>query len=112
MGFYSERKCKARLTHKCHLCHKTIEVGEEYYRKAGKNYDDDFFFSKECTDCQPIIDEFLRDDNNDEGYNDQWISDWWYEVKCPKCEGGGNDCEKMTHYCRCEKFKERSAMYN
>lgn len=133
MSFYRDTTRKARKEHKCNVCHSIIKIGEEYHDKAGINYDSDFFTSKECKSCQSLIDEFLKEGNSDEGYCDEWIADWWRDVKCYDCKHyyppcvyeanictypphecdwnkqgkcrASDTCDDMTHYCRCEKYE-------
>lgn len=132
MSFYRDTARKSRKERKCDICHGVIKVGEMYHDKAGINQDSDFFTSKECEPCQSVIAEFLSDRSNDEGYCDDWINDWWRDVKCYDCKyyyppckpdetckdlenckyktkyntcKDGDTCDEMTHYCRCEKFE-------
>ena len=138
MSFYRDTIRTARKEHKCSLCQGAIKAGEKYHDKAGTCYGDDsmIYHSKECFSCQVIINEFME--TADEGYNAEYINEWWREVKCyecrhrwPLCESvreadcnvekltecktykdgrctGGDRCDDMTHYCRCEKFEQEA----
>lgn len=129
MSFYRNEVRTARKEHLCNTCHAYIKIGEKYHNKAG-NQDGDIWDSKECEKCQPVIKEFYYETGGDDGYNDEGIREWWQEDKCPECikywpecnpDGncenpcgdeengkctGGDSCDEMTHYCRCENFKE------
>ena len=129
MGFYRDTVRKARKEHKCNVCHGVIHIGEKYHDKAGKH--DDMWFSKECDACQPVIIEFLASGHADDGYCDEYIQEWWRDVVCYGCKHywpickpdsycympcdnlkdgrclGGDTCDEMTHYCRCEKYTPR-----
>lgn len=139
MSFYRDTIRKARKEHKCCLCQGIINIGDDYHEKAGTNYDGDFFNTKECEACQPVIAEFMKSDYGDEGYCKDWIQDWWRDVKCYDCKNrwplckpilecnienltdcrdykdgyclGGDTCDDMTHYCRCEKYEEADRKY-
>lgn len=131
MSFYRDTVRTARKEHKCFLCQGTIKIGESYHDKAGINYDNDLFYGKECESCQPVINEFMQSDYGDEGYNEEWINEWWHDVKCydcknrwplckpgPECDApgcsdykdgrclGGDTCDEMTHFCRCENYEQ------
>ena len=130
MGFYRDTIRKARKEHKCNVCHGIIRVGEKYHDKAGKH--DDLWYSQECDACQPVITEFMASNYGDEGYCDEYIQEWWRYVACYGCKHywpickpdshchplscgnltngrclGGDTCDEMTHYCRCEKYESR-----
>jgi len=110
MSFYRDTIRKARKQHECELCGVIIEKGETYHDKAGVEFDG-LWSSRECNKCRPIIIEFLNSEhwNNNEGYNEGLIREWWMDEKCDVCKCKYTDdddvCEKMTHYCRCEKFE-------
>jgi hypothetical protein len=133
MSFYRDTVRTARKEHKCGLCGAIIKKGEKYHDKAGNELGD-IFYVKECEKCQPVIDEFCSSDHYErsEGYCEEWIQEWWRDVKCYECKHrypicepdkscgdpktcdeinkygqctGGDTCDKMTHYCRCEKFE-------
>lgn len=134
MSFYRDTVRTARKEHKCDLCGVTIQKGEKYHDKAGNDPDmwgskecdkcqsvlDDFCSS----------DYYDRS----EGYCAEWVQEWWRDYKCPDCKHeypeckpdndcecsdpkdcdvldgygrcqGGDSCDEMTHYCRCEKFE-------
>ncbi|MDD3307725.1 MAG: hypothetical protein PHO29_11610 [Acetobacterium sp.] len=136
MSFYRDTVRTARKEHKCGLCGAIIKKCEKYHDKAGNEFGD-IFYVKECEKCQPVIDEFCNSDHYDrsEGYCDEWIQEWWMDVKCYACKHfypacvpdedcdepefcdyidknrrctGGDTCDEMTHYCRCEKFEVES----
>ena len=76
--------------------------------------------------------------DSSEGYCDEYIHNWWRQNKCYECQHhylscnsdncmgfmdkdrncseyaqrgnckAGDTCDDMTHYCRCEKFVQRS----
>ncbi|MEA4805110.1 hypothetical protein [Acetobacterium wieringae] len=132
MSFYRDTVRTARKEHKCNLCGAIIRKGEKYHDKAGN--DPDMWDSKECEKCQPVLNEFCSSDHYDrsEGYCEEWIQEWWLDEKCYACKHrypvckpdascgnpktcseinkhgrctGGDTCDDMTHYCRCEKFE-------
>lgn len=133
MSFYRDTVRTARKEHKCELCGAVIQKGEKYHDKAGNELGD-ISYVKECEKCQPVLDEFCSSDHYDrsEGYFEEWIQEWWRDVKCYACKHfypacipdeycdepefcdcinkhgrctGGDTCDEMTHYCRCEKFE-------
>ena len=138
MSFYRDTIRTARKEHKCSLCQGVIKVGEKYHDKAGTSYGDDsqIYHGKECVPCQAVIREFME--TADEGYNAEYINEWWRDAKCYDCKHrylpckpdddckntclqsdgfcrhktiydtckGGDICDEMTHYCRCEKFEQ------
>lgn len=137
MSFYRDTIRVARKEHKCDICKGVIKKGEKYHEKAGLNYDGEFFHSKECESCQPVIAEFCQSDYADDGYCGEYIQGWWRGVKCYDCQHhfppcdpdeqckklygeqgltcpsrtstalcqyNGDECDRMTHYCRCENF--------
>lgn len=107
MSFYRDTVRVARKEHKCELCGGAIKVGEKYHDKAG--HGDDFWQSKECEMCQTVIDEYHQTPyiDRDDGYYDEGIREWWREEKCGQCIKYKQECDEMTHYCRCEKFGEQ-----
>jgi len=131
MSFYRDEIRTARKDHKCDLCHGKIEIGEKYHNKAG-NDGSMIWDSKECEKCQSVKDEFYKETGGDDGYCDDFIRYWWREEKCHKCKDywpecnpnhtckepcdckengkctGGDYCDKMTHYCRCENFVNKA----
>lgn len=141
MSFYRDKIRTARKEHKCTVCRNKILPSEKYHDKAGKS-EYGLWYSKECMACQPVIVEFCKSDyyERSEGYCDEWIQEWWREVKCYDCKHRwlpckpddnckkdlhweddhcpertrygtcmvGDECDDMTHYCRCEKFESES----
>ena len=86
MSFQRETIRKARKEHKCSICQKKIMPGESYHEYAGV-YEGDFYYSKECETCQPIITEFKRSRYCDEGcYGIDEIYEWWRDVMCYNCK--------------------------
>ena len=57
-SFCNIKKVKARKTHKCCACHRSIEPGEEYEYVSGI-WDGDFDTYKTCIDCLSIRDNFF-----------------------------------------------------
>ena len=132
MSFYRDTIRTARKEHKCSLCGAVIHIGEKYHDKAGNDCNDDsiLYVGKECFACQPLIDEFFASGSGDYGYNADNLYKWWRDVKCYDCKHhwppckplpacqipcsnlkngrciGGDTCDDMTHYCRCEKFEQ------
>jgi len=86
-------------------------VGEKYHDKAcnSANDENNICWGRECMACQPVIEEYCKSDCYDscEGYCDEYIQEWWRDVKCYTCKAG-DTCDDMTHYCRCEKFELES----
>jgi len=135
VSFYRDTIRKARKEHKCSLCGAVIHIGEEYHDKACNSYNNDtvIYYNKECMKCQPLIVEFFQSDHADDGYNAEYMREWWRDVKCYDCKHywppckplpacqipcsnlkndrciGGDPCDDMTHYCRCEKFEPEEA---
>ena len=90
MGFNRDTIRTARKEHKCELCHGKIKAGEKYHDKACTAFGDEtqIYYAKECSACQPVITEFMSDKTapNEEGYCDEWINEWWHDVKCYSCK--------------------------
>lgn len=138
MSFCRETERKARKQHKCSLCGAVIRVGETYLDHADNMIDSATVYQgKECLPCQPVKKEFLSSSYADEGYNEENIREWWCDTKCWECENhypvvckpsqncantspneckwnrkgkctADESCDDMTHYCRCENFKQIS----
>ena len=136
MSFYRDTIRTARKVHKCSLCHGVIQKGEKYHDKAGNAIDESNVYSaKECEACQLVIQEYVESGAYDssEGYCDEYIQEWWRDVKCYNCKheylpcqpdcncnepegctdrtkhgtcAAGDTCDEMTHYCRCEKLEK------
>lgn len=106
MSFQYDKLITARKEHRCDVCEGKIQAGEKYLKRVG-TFEGDFYCSKECLACQPIISEYCRSDSYDEGYCGEWIQEWWREEKCPVCKNYYKPCKPndMTHYCRCEKWE-------
>lgn len=107
MSFCRETERKARKQHECDLCGAVIQIGDTYIDHADNIIDSGTVYQgKECLSCQPIKKEFNKSSYSDEGYSDEYMMEWWKEVKCCQCENYAEDnCDDMTHYCRCENFK-------
>ena len=56
--FYTEKKVKARKSHKCSECKKEIRRGEIYERVTGK-WDGEIDTYKTCKTCLNILNEFF-----------------------------------------------------
>jgi hypothetical protein len=102
MSFYRDTIRTARKEHKCSLCHGIIQKGEKYHDKAGNLIDESYVYSaKECEACQPVIDEFMASCNDGEGYCEEYIQEWWRDVKCYDCKHRflpckpDDDCKKL-----------------
>ena len=119
MSFHRDNIRKARKEHKCDICNANIKTGENYHDKAGNCIHENMIYtSKECVECQPIIDEFCNSDSyeRNEGYCDEWILEWWRDEKCHDCKhhylpcvnnncidffrSGG--CDEKTKYGTCK----------
>ncbi len=135
MSFYRDTIRKAKKEHKCELCKATIMVGEQYHDKAGKT-DDMWYTKECETCQPIITDYLhsLREHEYSEDNIKYWWQEekcpkcihYWpicEPIKyCPTLETGqknsscdgwesgkckaGDYCDDMTHYCRCENFKE------
>ena len=141
MSFYRDTVRKARKEHRCDMCHGIIKAGEKYHDKAGNaaNDENEVCWGRECMACQPVIEEYINSDmyDNCEGYCDEYIQEWWQNVKCYDCKhrylpcklydgcdcmkngictektkygtcGADDTCDEMTHFCRCEKYESGS----
>ena len=90
MGFYRDTIRTARKEHKCDICHGIIKAGDKYHDKAcnAANDENNVYWGKECMACQPVIKEFVQSDWYDscEGYCDEYIQEWWRDVKCCDCK--------------------------
>lgn len=136
MSFYRDELRKARLLHECDLCRTTIKIGEKYHSKAGNQDGDIWTSSEceKCQPVISDFLENGSDDGYCEEYiRDWWVEEkcprcvnFWPECNpsaecmpyasirkesvCDECKNGrctaGDYCDKMTHYCRCENFKE------
>ena len=111
MSFYRDTIRTARKEHKCDLCHGIIKIGDKYHDRAGNSANDEscIYWAKECEACQPVIKDFVESSSYDssEGYCDEYIQEWWREEKCRECNYRfEDDCDGMTHYCRCEKYEK------
>lgn len=49
----------ARKQHRCHECHRTINIGEKYLYEA-TTYEDDFSTHKTCRHCQEVRDYVMQ----------------------------------------------------
>ena len=83
MDFSRSSTHKAKKPHKCFLCGGEIAIGEKYERYTGK-YDGDFFDQCFHENCIAILDKFCRD-QQDEEYQQDWVSDWLYGRVCDDC---------------------------
>lgn len=104
MEFYSERLVKsARKEHQCHICGKTIKIGDSYWSEAGVF--DGFFNRCTCKLCYNARAEYLSEAWDDE-YTDYGVADNVIKVVCSGCEKidecgqwGWADCDKVrAHY--------------
>ena len=103
--FFCTKTAKARKEHKCCLCDKIIHKGEVHFVKSGK-FEGYMFSDRQCLPCEPVLEEFHKD--WDGGYSQHNVKEWWVDAKCAKCvyyDDYDEGC-LMTHYCRCENFKE------
>ena len=135
MSFYRDTVRTARKEHKCYLCGAIIQKGEKYHDKAGNEFGDVFHAKEcEICQLviDEFCNSELYD--RSDGYCADWLQDWWRDYKCPDCKHeypeckpdndcecndpkdcdvldgygrcqGGDSCDDMTHYCRCEKFE-------
>jgi hypothetical protein len=108
--FYTETLRKARKSHKCSWCKDEIKPGDDYVY-AGGVFDGNFSMRKECLKCNLLIremfaDEEWREDFIEYGFCDDDMHEFWRQRKCHECEY--KDCDDMTHFIRCNKFKEES----
>lgn len=139
MEFYDRRFRKAKKEHRCEMCHKTIEVGEEYCNETGK-YDGDFFERKMHSNCFNMF-QMMLDDMGDYEFTWDCFSDWWMDNKCSVCKFqhpicnpdencryspsdclykikgrciSDDDCTDLTHIGWCEKFEpeEEEGVYD
>lgn len=97
MEFSRSAKYTAKKPHKCFLCDEEISKGEKYERYTGK-YDGDFFDQCFHRSCAALIDEFARDQQENE-YDPDWVSDWLYERVCRDCSQNDN-CDKNVFRCK------------
>jgi len=81
--FGYEKETKARKTHKCELCRKTIEKGEVYLKRAGV-WEGDFYSVKEHKKCNELLHEYLSEVGYGE-YSIDCFRDWLYESRCYNC---------------------------
>lgn len=98
--FYKKEKPKARKEHICEYCGQKIHKGETYSCETGK-YDGDMFVRKLCLTCENILDEFCKE-NREEELSWVWISDWLADFFCYDCKHGSrgdDDCEMQPHNC-------------
>lgn len=96
MSFYNHRTQKANKDHTCGICNKTIKIGEQYIRKTGKSDEYGFYDCAECIECQDVINEYCSSKAYDgEGYCDEYIQEWWRDVKCYDCKHRYLPCEKV-----------------
>jgi hypothetical protein len=90
MSFYRNTVRTARKEHKCDICHGVIKAGEQYHDIACNSANDEsvVYWGKECMACQPVIRDFLGSSYYDscEGYCDEYIQEWWLDVKCRECK--------------------------
>jgi len=132
IDFYRDTIRKAKKEHSCECCGTKIQPGETYHDKAGKS-EFGIWWTKECEACQPIINEFMCE-SGEESYCGEEMRDWWKDERCricinrwPDCipevsfgepktdctewlDGkctAGDYCDDITHYCRCENFKNK-----
>jgi len=135
MSFYRDTVRTARKEHKCELCGAIIRKGEKYHDKAGNEFGDVVCLKECEKCQLVIYEYFNSNSNYmDEGYCADWLNDWWRDYKCydckheyPECKPdddcecdyfkdckysdnigrchGGDSCDEMTHFCRCEKFE-------
>ena len=96
MEFSRSAKYTAKKPHKCFLCDEEISKGEKYERYTGK-YDGDFFDQCFHRSCAALIDEFARDQQEEE-YDVDWVSDWLYGRVCDDCTGK-DDCNENVFRC-------------
>lgn len=95
MSFHNEKTYKAKKDHVCDICHGSIKKGDQYIRKTGKS-EYGFYDAVECIECQKIIDEYCSSKSYDgEGYCEEYIQEWWRDVKCYDCKHRYLPCERV-----------------
>lgn len=109
MEFYKQSWSRARKEHICEFCGQSIHKGETYSYETGK-YDGDLFVRKLHRTCKNILDEFCRDNGENE-FSWDWVSEWLGDLFCPSCEqgsGGEDRCRLWPQNCPMvrEKFGE------
>ena len=102
LEFTIRTRRKARKGYVCDICYGTITKGEEYVRYSGK-CDGEFFDWKYHTECNQVIDAYLRETGECE-YDNESISEWLNEAVCCNlcdietrdyCFGSAFGCEKV-----------------
>lgn len=97
MDFSRRSKHIAKKPHKCFLCGSEIAAGEKYERYSGR-YDGEFFDQCFHGDCITILDEFCRD-QQDEEYQQVWVADWLRGRVCDDCQKK-ESCEENVFRCK------------
>jgi hypothetical protein len=72
---YTKKKSRARIEHKCVLCHRTIRVGEVYTRGAGFGEGTAWSW-KECAHCRAALNLYEVYEWDEEGYNEETFDAW------------------------------------
>ena len=69
--FATDKIVKARTSHKCDECNRTIEKGELYEKTTGK-WEGEFYTYKTCSDCLSLRKIFFCTWRYGELWNDFW----------------------------------------
>jgi len=99
----SSSRPKARKTHKCQLCNKSIAIGE-VYRKQFLKYDGQAYDFKEHDRCGEIASYLWNYIDPDEGMTDEHFQEgcqaYCSQFICPMCVHLiDEDCEDGQNYC-------------
>jgi hypothetical protein len=74
--FWTDTERKARKTHTCIECHRTIQPGETYTKSAGV-WEGDFYDAKRCGHCMAYMCLIRRQDSD--ALDETWLRDWVHE---------------------------------
>ena len=97
---------KARKSHKCNLCYREIQPGEQYHYQFLK-YDGETYDWRECLECKELAGYLWSYIDPDEGMTEESFSEGLQEfcaefvcVNCPEYDKENGECRIEYPYCR------------
>ena len=92
--FYRESKQIARKEHKCNLCGRTINKGEEYVKVIKKCYMEELFTSELHLTCHDLFNRYTETLDLDDYFDEDEVIDSIHEKVCCDCLHQ-KDCKYM-----------------
>lgn len=94
----SSKNVKARTTHKCSTCYRTINKGETYLKTA-HNDNGDIYTWKECKHCEVYVEslDYNVIENLDGSYDNDSIADNMYDYLLSK-KGSLKDIRNFVYF--------------